>query len=87
MDSALDDAEAGAAGAAGAGAGAESGAESTRRPVWSRKRKWTSELDALLLRKVKLRKPHGRRHWRKGNVYEIIAASKRERETTVEDGQ
>jgi hypothetical protein len=54
---------------------AEAGAESTRHPFGSRKRKWTNELDALLLREVKLHKPHGKRHGRKGNVYEIIAAS------------
>jgi hypothetical protein len=58
MASALDDAEA--------------GAESTRRPVGSQKRKWTNELDALLLPEVKLHKPHGQRHGRKGNVYEKV---------------
>jgi hypothetical protein len=73
MASAFDDAEAGAA-------GADAGAESTRRPVGSRKRKWTNELDALLVREVKLHKPHGQRYWRKGNVYEIRAASLNESE-------
>jgi hypothetical protein len=55
----------------------EASAESTRWSVGSRKRKWTN---ALLLREVKLHKPHGRRHGRKGNVYEIIAASINESE-------
>jgi hypothetical protein len=61
-------------------AGAEDGEESTRHPVGSRKRKWTNELDALLLREVKLHKPHGKRHGRKGIVYEIIAGSLNESE-------
>jgi hypothetical protein len=53
----------------------ESGAGSTARPVGTRKRKWTSELDALLVREVKLHKPHEQRHGRIGNVYGSIAAS------------
>jgi hypothetical protein len=58
----------------------QSGAGITARPVGTRKRKWTSELDALLLRGVKLRKPHEQRRGRIGNVYESIAASLNERE-------
>jgi hypothetical protein len=77
MASVLDDAE---AVAAGVEAGAEAGAESTRRHVGSRKRKWTNELDAILFREVKLHKSHGQKHGRKGNVYEIIAASLNESE-------
>jgi hypothetical protein len=38
-----------------------------------RNRKWTSELDALLLREVKLHKPHEQRHGQIGNVYENMA--------------
>jgi hypothetical protein len=64
MDSALDD--------------VESGAGSTARPVRTRKRKWTSELDALRLREVKLHKPHEQRHGRIGYVDESIAASLKE---------
>jgi hypothetical protein len=44
----------------------ESGAGSTARPVGTRQRKWTSELDALLLREVKLHKPHEQRQERIG---------------------
>jgi hypothetical protein len=40
----------------------ETGEESTGRPFRSRKPKWTNELDALLLREVKLHKPHQQRH-------------------------
>jgi hypothetical protein len=58
----------------------ESRAGSTAHPVGTRKRKWTNELDALLLREVKLHKPHEQRHGRIGNVYESIAASLNESE-------
>jgi hypothetical protein len=58
----------------------ESGAGSTARPVGTRKRKWTSELDALLLREVKLHEPLEQRHGRIGNVNESIAASLNESE-------
>jgi hypothetical protein len=58
----------------------ESGAESTVRPAKTRKRKRTSELDALLLREFKLHKPHEQRQGQIGNVYEIIAASLNESE-------
>jgi hypothetical protein len=53
----------------------ESGIGSTARPDRTRKRKCTIELDALLLREVKLHKPHEQRHGRIGNVYESIADS------------
>jgi hypothetical protein len=60
---------------------AEPGAGSTARPVGgARKRKWTSDLDALLLREVKLHKPHEQRHGRIGNVYESMAATLNESE-------
>jgi hypothetical protein len=58
----------------------ESGAGSTARPVRTRKRKWTSELDAVVLREGKPHKPHEQRQGRIGNVYESIAASLNESE-------
>jgi hypothetical protein len=51
----------------------EAGAGSSERRGSMRNRKWTSELDALLLREVKLHKPHEQRHGQIGNVYENMA--------------
>jgi hypothetical protein len=45
------------------------------RSVRVRKRKWTNDLDALLLREVKLHKPHEQRHGASGTPYESIASS------------
>jgi hypothetical protein len=39
-----------------------------------RKRKWTDELDALLLRETKLHKPHSKRYGDRGAAYTAIAA-------------
>jgi hypothetical protein len=56
-----------------AGDDVEAGAGSSARPDTFRKPKWTSELDALLLRELKLHKPQEQRHGQKGNVYENMA--------------
>jgi hypothetical protein len=45
------------------------------RGVRARKRKWTNDLDALLLREAKLHKPHEQRHGAIGTTYESIASS------------
>jgi hypothetical protein len=45
-----------------------------------RKRKWTNDLNDLLLREVKLHKPHEQRHRAIGTTYESIASSRNESE-------
>jgi hypothetical protein len=44
-------------------------------PIHAQKRKWTDDLDALLLREIKLQKPHSKRYGDRGTAYEAIAAS------------
>jgi hypothetical protein len=56
-----------------AGDDVEVGAGSSSRPDTFWKRKWISELDALLLREVKLQNTHEQRHGKKGNVSENMA--------------
>jgi hypothetical protein len=41
----------------------------------NRKRKWTDNLDALLLRETKLHKPHSKRYGDRGAAYAAIATS------------